>query len=179
MYCARNRIASFQRDLARSIPNLHTLVLTENVVADLGDLEPLAQFAKLTHLSLLDNPVSGKDNYRYYLIYLLPSLRFLDFARIRDAERNTARELFGTREEPTDLARTMASQKANKTGVVVNGSGTGPVKTGSRMRMTDEEKERVRALIKNAGSLAEIARLEKMLAEGRIPGGLGDGMDGR
>jgi len=36
--------------------------------------------------------------------------------------------------------------------------------------MTEEEKDKLRAMIKNASSLAEIARLESMLNEGRIPG---------
>lgn len=34
---------------------------------------------------------------------------------------------------------------------------------------TEEEKNRMKAAIKNAKSLAEIARLEKDFAEGRIP----------
>lgn len=35
--------------------------------------------------------------------------------------------------------------------------------------MTDKEKKRVEALIRNAKSLQEISRLEKDLNEGRIP----------
>lgn len=34
---------------------------------------------------------------------------------------------------------------------------------------TDDEKKRMRAAIRNASSLAEMARLEKDFAEGRIP----------
>lgn len=104
-------------------------------------------------------------------------MRFLDFHRIRDAERQTAKEIFGTLAEPTELAQSTTAQKGKSAGVGVNGSGAGAGATkslGGRMKMTDEEKERVRTLIKNAGSLAEITRLEKMLAEGRIPG-----VDGR
>ena len=40
-----------------------------------------------------------------------------------------------------------------------------------RVKLTDKEKKRVEALIRNAKSLQEIARLEKELNEGRIPGG--------
>ena len=39
-----------------------------------------------------------------------------------------------------------------------------------RVRMTEEEKKRVEMMIRNAKSLQEIARLEKELAEGRVPG---------
>ena len=40
-----------------------------------------------------------------------------------------------------------------------------------RVQLTAKEKKRVEELIKNAKSLSEIARLEKELNEGRIPGG--------
>lgn len=43
------------------------------------------------------------------------------------------------------------------------------------MKLTDKEKKRVEAMIRNAKSLQEITRLEKELNEGRIPGGTGAG----
>lgn len=46
-----------------------------------------------------------------------------------------------------------------------------------RVKLTDKEKKRVEALIRNAKSLQEITRLEKELNEGRIPGGSGGGDD--
>lgn len=42
---------------------------------------------------------------------------------------------------------------------------------------TDEEKKRMRAAIQAAGSLAEMARLEKDFAEGRIPAHILEGGD--
>ena len=47
----------------------------------------------------------------------------------------------------------------------------------SRVKLTEKEKKRVEALIRNAKSLQEIGRLEKELNEGRIPGGGGDEME--
>jgi hypothetical protein len=47
--------------LADSIPNLTTLVLSSNNVAELADLDPLRRFRKLTHLSLIENPVTRKE----------------------------------------------------------------------------------------------------------------------
>ena len=58
---ARNRIASIQPSLAKSLPNLRTLVLTQNNIAELADLDPLQAFTKLTHLSLVENPVASKE----------------------------------------------------------------------------------------------------------------------
>jgi len=58
---ARNRITSIQPSLANSIPNLTTLVLTANNFAELADLDVLATFHHLTHLVLLENPVTRKE----------------------------------------------------------------------------------------------------------------------
>lgn len=69
------------------MPNLTTLILTSNNLAELGDLAPLKECQKLTFLSLLDNPVTRKDNYRLYVIFSMPRLRFLDFRRVKDAVR--------------------------------------------------------------------------------------------
>lgn len=58
-------------------------------------------------------------------------------------------------------------------------SGTNGVQPGDknyRVKLTEKERTRVEALIRNAKSLQEITRLEKELNEGRIPGG-GDEME--
>jgi U2 small nuclear ribonucleoprotein A' len=58
---ARNRISSIQPSVAHSIPHLTTLVLTANNFVELADLDALGSFKALTHLILLDNPVTRKD----------------------------------------------------------------------------------------------------------------------
>lgn len=58
---ARNRINHIQPTLATSLPNLTTLVLTSNNISELADLDPLRNQSKLTHLSLLENPVTRKE----------------------------------------------------------------------------------------------------------------------
>jgi hypothetical protein len=44
------------------------------------------------------------QNYRYWVIWRCPTVRYLDFAKVRDVERKKAKELFGTADEPTELA---------------------------------------------------------------------------
>ena len=58
---ARNRIASIQPTLAHSLPSLTTLVLTANNFAELADLDVLGTFPVLTHLVLMENPVTRKE----------------------------------------------------------------------------------------------------------------------
>ena len=107
------------------------------------------------------------QNYRYWIIYRVPTLRYLDFVKVRDADRQKAKELFGTAEEPTDLATTIMSQKSK--GHVMSTATNGTDTTVKDRIWTEEEKNRMRNAIRQASSLAEMAKLEKDLAEGRIP----------
>lgn len=84
---ANNRISSISASLHLSVPNLTTLVLTNNNIAELGDLEPLKDVKSLQYLSLLGNPVREKKWYREWLAWRIPNLRVLDFQRIRDKVR--------------------------------------------------------------------------------------------
>lgn len=64
---ARNRILSIQSSIASSLPNLTTLVLTANNLAELADLDPLKGCARLTHLTLLENPLVRKEVSRHLM----------------------------------------------------------------------------------------------------------------
>ena len=110
------------------------------------------------------------QNYRYYLLWRCPSIRFLDFQKVKDAEREKARELFGTADAPTDLAKSIMAVRSNKPISVasgVNGTAKAP-----KTKLTEKEKRRFQALIKNAKSLPEVQKLEKAYAEGRLPPGI-------
>lgn len=115
------------------------------------------------------------QNYRYWVIWRCPSVRYLDFAKVRDAERKKAKELFGTAEDPTELASKIMGMKS-KGFVVSTFTNGGDTPTKERI-WTEEEKSRMRAAIKAAGSLAEMAKLEKDFAEGRIPAHILEGGD--
>jgi U2 small nuclear ribonucleoprotein A' len=187
---ARNRVSQIQGTIAQSIPNLTTLVLTANNISELADLDPLRLCSRLTHITLLENLVvrkevrgasidsrrtlTGIQNYRYWLIWRIPSLRFIDFERVKEKERERAKEMFGTAEEPTALASKIMGTKSRTfdlpTGGAVNGSRSGD--KALRVQLTAEERKRVEKMIREAKSLQEINRLEKELNEGRIPGGV-------
>ncbi|KAJ5246362.1 U2 small nuclear ribonucleoprotein A [Penicillium chermesinum] len=169
---ARNRINHIQPALGSSLPNLSTITLFSNNLAELADLEPLSTLTQLRHLTLLENPVTRKENYRYWVIWLVPSVVFLDYQKVKQAERIKARELFGTREAPTELAAKIMGIKS-VVSVASNGAGAGESKSEQpvRLKLTAAEKKRVQEMILNATSLQEVARLEKDLAEGRVPAG--------
>lgn len=58
---ARNRVSSIQPSVVNSIPNLTNLVLSSNNFTELADLDPLSKFLRLTHLTLMENPVTNKE----------------------------------------------------------------------------------------------------------------------
>ncbi|KAF2238846.1 small nuclear ribonucleoprotein U2, A [Viridothelium virens] len=170
LLCARNRITTIQPSLPQSIPNLSTLVLTANQISELADLDPLAGFPRLTALVLMENPVSRKENYRYWVIWRCPSVRLLDFQRVREGEREKATELFGTASEPSALASKILSVKSRTFDIHDSGQANGTMQSKSnRVDLNEAEKKRVREAIRNAKSLQEMRRLEKELNEGRVP----------
>lgn len=178
---ARNRVNHIHPALASSIPNLENLVLTANNMAELADLDPLRNFARLTHVVLLENPVTRKEHYRYWVIWRNPHIRFLDYQKVKDAERAKAAELFGTFEQPSALASKITGIKSRTFDVPSTAAAGGRAAGGGdravRVKLTDKERKRVEKMIREAKSLQEIARLEKELNEGRIPAGVLDGLD--
>ncbi|KAH9947939.1 L domain-like protein [Amylocystis lapponica] len=170
---ANNRVASISPSLHLSVPNLTTLVLTNNNIAELGDLEPLKDVKGLTYLSLLGNPVREKKWYREWLAWRVPGLRVLDFQRIRDKERQAAKSLFLTADNlPTQLATTLSttvSTHSTKPPVATDEPKpvVAPGKAGRLM--SKEEADKVKAAIAQATSVEEIRRLERSLKEGFLP----------
>ena len=72
---------------AEYLPKLHTLVLTNNRLVNLAEIDPLSSLPKLQFLSLLDNNITKKPNYRLYVIHKLKSLRVLDFKKVKSKVR--------------------------------------------------------------------------------------------
>jgi hypothetical protein len=61
-------------------------------------LRPLVVFGRILVLTC------ALQHYRYWVVWLCPSVRFLDYQKVKEVEREKGRELFGTEEEPTALA---------------------------------------------------------------------------
>jgi U2 small nuclear ribonucleoprotein A' len=112
LFLNSNRISKIDGGIHEFLPNLKTIILTNNALSELGDLEPLIQCKKLTHLSVMDNPVAKKPHYRLYIIYKLPQVRVLDFNKVKLTERKEAAALFA-KEDGTDndLAKSLTDNK--------------------------------------------------------------------
>ena len=114
------------------------------------------------------------QHYRHWLIYRIPSLRFLDFQKVRAVERHKAKSLFGTESSPSALASKIMGVKSRTFDVPSSATGRPAPEKIMRVRLTPTEKARVEKMIREAKSMQEITRLEKELNEGRIPAGAAD-----
>lgn len=94
---------------------------------------------------------------------------------MRDEERRKAADLFGTEDEPSALATQIKSKKS--AGFVVPTFTNGDDDHHRDRIYTEEEKSKMRAAIKNATTLTEMLKLEKDMAEGRIPAHVLEGVE--
>lgn len=91
-----NKVLRVTKNLENALPNLETLILTNNKFSNLSDLDTLATLPKLSVLSLMGCPVATKPNYRAYLISKCKHLRMLDFRKVKQRDRQEADKLFGS-----------------------------------------------------------------------------------
>ncbi|CAI2175388.1 14287_t:CDS:2, partial [Funneliformis geosporum] len=172
---ANNRITRIDLQISEFLPNLTTLVLTNNNVSELSDIDPLSGCSSLQYISLLDNPVTRKQWYRSWIIWRIKSVRVLDFKRIRDVERKEAKQLFeASKGEMTSLAKSI-SEVASKTfepgeGLISSKGVNLPKSNLPTLGMSLEEQYKIKDAIRNAKTLEEVTRLEKLLQSGHIPG---------
>ncbi|KAJ3099258.1 U2 small nuclear ribonucleoprotein [Phlyctochytrium planicorne] len=170
---SNNHIQKIDAEVPKKIPNITALILTSNMISELGDLDILSKFPELTHLSLLDNPVATKKHYRLYVLHLCPKLRVLDFRHVWDKERAEAKALFAG-DSGRQLASNLSSSRAGEGGEVAPRKAA-PARTQTAPSLSAEEAARIREAIKNAKTLEEIEKLKRQLEGGVVPGGKGKG----
>lgn len=106
------------------------------------------------------------------MIWRIPSVRFLDYQKVRDAEREKAKQLFGnSADEPSPLASKIMGIKSRAFDVPSSIQGQQPTDKAMRVKLTEGERKAVEKMIREAKSLQEISRLERELNEGRVPVG--------
>eukprot|EP00871_Galdieria_phlegrea_P001731 jgi/Galph1/2559/GphlegSOOS_G1210.1 len=148
-----NKVVRISKTLGNNLPNLESMILTYNRLGSLSDLKELAFCKSLQRLSLVGNPVSKQKHYREFVIFTIPWLRVLDFQKVKQVERQSARKLFsGVQGE--QLHRSLSA--APKTFV------PGEMEEG----FTKEQKERLKQAIEKAKSLDDVSKLEYAIRSG-------------
>uniref|UniRef100_M4ESA5 U2A'/phosphoprotein 32 family A C-terminal domain-containing protein n=1 Tax=Brassica campestris TaxID=3711 RepID=M4ESA5_BRACM len=161
-----NRITRINPNIGEFLPKLHTLVLTNNRLVNLVEIDPLASIPKLQYLSLLDNNITKKPNYRLYVIHKLKSLRVLDFIKVKAKERAEAAALFSSKEAEEEVKK-VSQQEVQKVSDATEESEAPKV-----VAPTQEQILAIKAAIINSQTIEEIARLEQALKFGQVPAGL-------
>ncbi|KAF7494222.1 U2 small nuclear ribonucleoprotein A' [Sarcoptes scabiei] len=167
LYLSNNRISKIDEQLAESLPNIEGLVLINNQIQELGDIDPLGKFKKLETLSMMGNPITSKKHYRLYVINQIPSLRLLDFKKIKMREREESRELF-----KGEKGRKLQAEIGIKSKTFVPG---GQLAEQQKFNQTPrkissyEEVQAIKEAISKASTLEEIERLKASLKTGQIP----------
>jgi U2 small nuclear ribonucleoprotein A' len=164
---SNNRIVRISDNLQENLPSLETLILTNNSLKELSDIDPLKTITTLQYLSLLGNPVVTKKNYRFYVIHKVPSLRVLDFNRIKQKEREAAAKMF--KKKKNQQKQATVAEKGDKAKTFIPGdklTPSRPVPTGP----AKQDIAAIRKAIANAKTLEEIDRLNQLLKMGQVPG---------
>eukprot|EP01091_Cochliopodium_minus_P013763 TRINITY_DN4511_c0_g1_i2.p1 TRINITY_DN4511_c0_g1~~TRINITY_DN4511_c0_g1_i2.p1 ORF type:complete len:156 (+),score=41.65 TRINITY_DN4511_c0_g1_i2:175-642(+) len=78
-----NNIQKIKKGYASTLPQIDTLIFTNNMISDLGEIYSLSEFKTLTMLSFLHNPIVTKPHYRAFVIHIIPSLKVLDFNKVK------------------------------------------------------------------------------------------------
>jgi hypothetical protein len=74
--------------------SLTSLILNQNSILDFSACDIFGEFEVLERLSLVGNPVCKRENYRFYIIGTCSkTLKLLDFAKVKDAERERGQEV--------------------------------------------------------------------------------------
>jgi len=165
-----NHITKIAPNLGESLPKIETLVLTNNRIVNLSDLDPLSDLSSLRTLSVLDNVVSKKPNYRLYVINKLPDLRILDFRKIKRKEREESTRVFGApvrkvkgrRGKKPEPAKTFVPGESATAAATTNAAAAVPVKPPVDSQLA------LKAAVANAKTLEEVERIERAMTTGGV-----------
>lgn len=171
-----NRISRIDAEAIESMPNLSSLILTNNRLDLLTDLFPIFKAKKLERLSLVGNGVCERAYYRLFVIFHLPTLRFLDFKHVTQKEKQQAANTF-SREAGARLIKEIAPPRKHSTRSAaaadeqkkddVDSTQQQQQKTSSPPASA-EHIEKIKLAIARASTMEEIARLEHALRVGKI-----------
>jgi U2 small nuclear ribonucleoprotein A' len=184
---SNNHITRIGTSLDEYIPKLKHLVLTNNKISSLLEIEHLASLKCLEDLCLLENPVFFSPHYRFFVIHRIPSLKSLDYQKIRPTERQEAARFFSENAEGQELLARILAEKAadqQQQATAMASSYTSRSSSSSAMMpplpaaappkpavkvLTESQKQEVREAISKATTKEEVDRIEQQLRTGSFP----------
>ena len=163
---ANNSLSRIASDAFDSLPELTSLVLSNNRIARLATLLPISNLTRLERLSLIENPVVREPHYRWFVIHLLRysrSFRYLDFQRITDRERADAKAFFESPEGVAMLVAVVPEQLVEEPTVP-----HGVAKVERKFAISQQILMQIKIAITEASDMDVVNKLERALKTGDI-----------
>ncbi|KAI5954949.1 LEA1 [Candida jiufengensis] len=124
------------------------------------------KFQNLENLILLGNPITNLENYRLFMIWLVPSLKVLDLEKVKPKEKEESEKLYG---ENRIQFGVKAEKMINKFNTISNGVSKDEKQMNTVVKkLTDQEKKELLSKLQNCDSIEEIEKIETALREGVI-----------
>ncbi|CAK7901459.1 U2 small nuclear ribonucleoprotein A' [[Candida] anglica] len=174
---AKNSIVSIDSNFAESVPRLESLTLNENNITKFSALKGLNGCNNLRELTLMGNKVTSLPNYRNFISWLVPTLKVLDFQKIKDQERKRGLELYGINNG--DNSKVEMFQESNEGNTTVPGNvyeeqkdvedeneNDEETEVGNGVKnLTKEERDILVKKLESAETMEEIEKIEALLRD--------------
>lgn len=180
IYISNNLVDSLDgNNLQRNVPHLSHLDLSHNAVADYKFLQELAQAcsSSLEFLSLVGNPVTRRPYYRLCVLHLLPSVKCLDYVKVKQAERKQASAWAKSAAGKAVLDQSKEEADGTTAPTFTPGEGIEGQEGGTggggasfvTAHFTAEQKAYIRELLTSAESVQEMELIENSVRRGILP----------
>lgn len=170
---SNNLIARIDPHMARQLPYLESLVLTNNAVADWAQIAPLSKMRHLRYVSLLGNPLAREPHYREFMVWRLPQVRVIDYRRVTERERQIATRLMvAPGGQLTELGQQLLGTTEGAPpvpGAPTSFEPGAPLAPASQRQLSASERAAIADAIEKSESMEEIRRLEEQLKLGYVP----------
>jgi U2 small nuclear ribonucleoprotein A' len=113
--------------------------------------------------------LKGRQYYRLYAIHHIPSLKTLDFVRIKPAERDRASRLASSAAGAALESDVHSERLAAKSFVPGEGVETNGGRSFVAASFTTEQKDMIRDLLGKASSVQEVEEIENAVRRGVLP----------
>eukprot|EP00598_Pedospumella_elongata_P009006 CAMPEP_0184988028 /NCGR_PEP_ID=MMETSP1098-20130426/22743_1 /TAXON_ID=89044 /ORGANISM="Spumella elongata, Strain CCAP 955/1" /LENGTH=250 /DNA_ID=CAMNT_0027512681 /DNA_START=246 /DNA_END=998 /DNA_ORIENTATION=+ len=163
-----NSVSRISPTLGANLPKLSAIMLTNNRITNISEIVHVASATKLESLSLLDNPVTLKAHYRTFVIHRIPTLKWLDFRKVTQTEREESAKFFKTAAGKAFLAAVAQEVKIVETGGNVGNNSNGASGANNSVVLSEEQKVLVKRAIENAATREEIDNIERQLKAGNF-----------
>lgn len=132
--------------------------------------------------------MTGRQHYRLYTIHKIPTLKVLDFQKVKQSERDRAQRLASSAAGAAMEADCRLEARAAASAIPDDGAVAAEAYNGGNeantfepgegknaeesfaTQFSAEEKAKIRKLVENAASAEEIDRIENLVKKGIFPG---------